>query len=167
MNVAGQPDQEILAIATMNNIMEGSTAIDHATHTKDFSEQLKGTVTKKHLDLLYRLYQAESEYFPRREWIAIVRGPSWGTILRKRFFIHRFEGYGHVPAQGLAADLPSRLLELIEIPSGVQATQSECIPFQKRRNPFRDIPGYQRTLSSFGFKNLIKPFLFPYLRGTS
>lgn len=41
MNVAGQSDQEILAIATMNNIMEGSTTIDHATHTKDFSERLK------------------------------------------------------------------------------------------------------------------------------
>ena len=81
MNVAGQSDQEILAIATMDNFMEKSTAIDHGTHTRDFTERLKGMVTKEHLEQIYRRYQAEWGFFSSKEWIAVVRGPSSIAIL--------------------------------------------------------------------------------------
>lgn len=53
-------DQEILAITTpiIDNLMEGSTKIDHAKHTRDSSEPLKGIVTKEHLEQICRRYQA-------------------------------------------------------------------------------------------------------------
>ena len=65
----------------MDNFMEGSTEIDHAKHTRDFTERLKGIVTKEHLERIYRRYQAEWGYFSRREWIAVVRGPSSVAII--------------------------------------------------------------------------------------
>ncbi|MCA9421001.1 MAG: hypothetical protein KC592_08285 [Nitrospira sp.] len=65
----------LLAIATpiMNNLMEGSTEVDHAKHTRDFTERLKSIVTKERLEKVCRHYQAEWEYFSSRELIAVFR----------------------------------------------------------------------------------------------
>jgi hypothetical protein len=87
MNLATQSDQEILAIASpiMDNLMEGSTEIDHAKHTRDFTECLKGIVTKEHLEQICKRYQAEWGYFSRRECIAVFRRPSSVAIIWKQW----------------------------------------------------------------------------------
>jgi hypothetical protein len=41
MNLAGQSDEESLAIAIMDNFMEGSTDIDRSMHTTGFLKRLK------------------------------------------------------------------------------------------------------------------------------
>lgn len=87
MNLAIKSDQEILAIATpiMDNLMEGSTEIDHNKHTKDFTERLKGIVTKEHLEQICRRYQTEWGYFSRRECIAVFRRPSSVAIIWRQW----------------------------------------------------------------------------------
>jgi hypothetical protein len=44
-------DVEILAVANpiMDNLMDASTAIDHARHVRDFSERMQRVVTPEHL----------------------------------------------------------------------------------------------------------------------
>lgn len=87
MNLANKSDHDIPAIATpiMDNLMEGSTEIDHTKHTKDFTERLKGIVTKEHLENICRRYQAEWGYFSRRECIAVFRRPSSFAIIWKQW----------------------------------------------------------------------------------
>lgn len=48
MILAEQSDREILAVADpiMDNLMEGSTAIDHEKHTRDFTDRMKRIVTQ-------------------------------------------------------------------------------------------------------------------------
>ena len=51
MMLANKSDMEILAIADpiMDNLMEGSTEIDHEKHTRDFTDRMKRIVTKEFL----------------------------------------------------------------------------------------------------------------------
>ena len=68
-------DAEVLAIVEplMNNLMEGSTAIDHAKHTRDFTERLKDIVTKERLEAMCADYQARIGFFTDREVVGIFR----------------------------------------------------------------------------------------------
>ena len=61
MLLANQSDEDILKIANpiMDNLMEGSTEIDHVKHTRDFTDRMKRIVTKDHLEKVCRRYQAE------------------------------------------------------------------------------------------------------------
>lgn len=49
MTLAEKSDGEILAVADpiMDNLMKGSTAIDHEKHTRDFTDRMKCIVTKE------------------------------------------------------------------------------------------------------------------------
>ncbi len=87
MKLTTKSDQEILAIATpiMDNLMEGLTEIDHARHTRDFSERLKGIVTEEHLKKICPRYQAEWGYFSRRKFVAVFRRPSSVAIIWKQW----------------------------------------------------------------------------------
>lgn len=72
MRLAEKSDREILAVAgpIMDNLMEGSTTIDHDKHTRDFTDRMKRIVTKEYLETVCRTYQAERGYFAKRECVA-------------------------------------------------------------------------------------------------
>lgn len=81
-------DEQILGIANpiMDNLMEASTAIDYERHVRDFTERLKGIVTKEHLQRVCETYQREKGYFSRREPIAVFRRPGAAVIVWKQWF---------------------------------------------------------------------------------
>lgn len=90
MQLATQSEDAIWAAATplMDNLMDASTEIDHARHTRDFTERLKAIVTPEHFDKVCHRYQAEWGRFTRREPIALFRrGDSvafvWKQLLDK------------------------------------------------------------------------------------
>ena len=78
MELSKKSDEEILAVANpiMDNLMDGSTMIDHEKHTRDFTDRMKKIVTKDYLEKVCSSYQAEWGYFARREFVAIFRRPS-------------------------------------------------------------------------------------------
>jgi len=88
MTLAHKSDKEILAIADsiMDNLMEGSTEIDHEKHTRDFTDRMKRIVTKEYLEAMCRHYQAERGYFFRREFVAVFRRPQSVAIVWKQWF---------------------------------------------------------------------------------
>ena len=71
-----QSDADIMAIANpiMDNLMAGSTAINHAQHTRDFSERMKAIVTPEHLQYVCQHYQAQWGYFTERELVLSFDG---------------------------------------------------------------------------------------------
>ena len=79
MMLSHQSDADIMAIANpiMDNLMAGSTAIDHAQHTRDFSERMKAIVTPEHLQYVCQHYQAQWGYFTERELVAIDGQHRW------------------------------------------------------------------------------------------
>ncbi|OQW33394.1 MAG: hypothetical protein A4E19_03005 [Nitrospira sp. SG-bin1] len=88
MTLADKSDREILAVADpiMDNLMKGSTAIDHERHTRDFTDRMKRIVTKEYLETLCRKYQAERGYFAKREFVAVFRRPESVAIVWKQWF---------------------------------------------------------------------------------
>lgn len=87
MELVNKSDTEILAIADpiMDNLMQGSTEIDHEKHTRDFTDRLKTIVTKEHLTQVCHHYQAAWGYFTQREFVAIFRRPNSIAIVWKQF----------------------------------------------------------------------------------
>lgn len=87
MMLSHQSDADIMAIANpiMDNLMAGSTAINHAQHTRDFSERMKAIVTPEHLQYVCQHYQAQWGYFTERELVAIFRRPTSVAIVWKQF----------------------------------------------------------------------------------
>jgi hypothetical protein len=87
MQLANKSDEEILKIANpiMDNLMEGSTEIDHMKHTRDFTDRMKSLVTKDYLDEVCKRYQAEWGYFSKREFVAVFRRPSSVAIVWKQW----------------------------------------------------------------------------------
>ena len=57
----------------IDNMLEGSTQIDHAKHVRDFTERLKVIVTDENLSQQCADYQRHVGYFKRREQVAIFR----------------------------------------------------------------------------------------------
>lgn len=82
MKLTTKSDQEILAIAIpiMDNLMEGSTKINHTKHTKIFHK-----TAEEHLKQICRCYQAEWGYFSRREFVAVFRRLSSVAIIWKQW----------------------------------------------------------------------------------
>ena len=87
MQLANKSDKEILKIANpiMDNLMEGSTVINHEKHTRDFTDRLKSIVTKEHLEKVCRRYQSEWGFFTKREFVAVFRRPSSIAIVWKQW----------------------------------------------------------------------------------
>ena len=81
-------DAEILSAANpiMDNLMEASTRIDHASHTRDFTERIKAIVTPEYLDKVCRQYQEEKGFFTEREFVALFRRPGAVAIIWKQHF---------------------------------------------------------------------------------
>ena len=88
MDLAQMTDEEILKIANpiMDNLMDASTAIDHERHIRDFSDRMKGIVTKEYLEKVCEKYQREKGYFSKREFVAVFRRPQAVAIIWKQWF---------------------------------------------------------------------------------
>ncbi|MCK9606117.1 MAG: hypothetical protein M0R33_06650 [Methylomonas sp.] len=86
MNLANKSDAEILAVANpiMDNLMVGSTEIDHAKHTRDFSDRMNAIVSEAYLQEICKRYQAEWGYFAEREFVAIFRRPDSVAVIWKQ-----------------------------------------------------------------------------------
>lgn len=86
MKLANLSDEEILAAANpiMDNLMQGSTEIDHEKHTRDFTDRLKNIVTPDYLEQVCRCYQAEWRYFSKREFVAVFRRPCSVAVIWKQ-----------------------------------------------------------------------------------
>ncbi|MBS0169478.1 MAG: hypothetical protein JSR62_03925 [Nitrospira sp.] len=89
MDLEHKSDAEILAVADpiMDNLMEASTAIDHARHVRDFTDRLKAIVTKEYLEAVCKKYQAEKGTFGARTPVAVFRRPGSIAIVWKQHFI--------------------------------------------------------------------------------
>ncbi|OAI18640.1 hypothetical protein A1359_04590 [Methylomonas lenta] len=87
MKLAHRSDEDILAIANpiMDNLMAGSTEINHSKHTRDFTDRLKAIVSEAYLQKVCQRYQAEWGYFADREFVAIFRRPESVAIVWKQY----------------------------------------------------------------------------------
>jgi hypothetical protein len=86
MNLAFKSDSDVLAIANpiMDNLMAGSTEIDHAKHTRDFTDRMKAIVSEAYLQEVCKRYQAEWGYFGGREFVAMFRRPESVAVIWKQ-----------------------------------------------------------------------------------
>ncbi|MCX4190636.1 hypothetical protein [Methylophaga sp. OBS3] len=81
-------DDEILAIANpiMDNLMDGSTEINHKKHIKDFTDRLKTIVSQDYLQKVCEQYQSQKGFFAARQPVAVFRRPDSVAIIWKQFF---------------------------------------------------------------------------------
>lgn len=109
MSFATMSDQEILALVNpmMDNLMEASTRIDHAAHTRDFTERIRAIVTPEHLAAVCRKYQEERGFFAAREPIALLRRPGAVAVLWKQHFT---KAPGDFVAEALVVEREGRYL---------------------------------------------------------
>ena len=79
-------DHEILEIVNpiMDNLMDGSTEINHEKHVRDFTDRLRKIVTKDALKRMCDEYQAKWGYFRRRFPIAIFRRENSVAVVWKQ-----------------------------------------------------------------------------------
>ncbi|MCR9279458.1 MAG: hypothetical protein NXH85_15990 [Pseudomonadaceae bacterium] len=82
------PDAELLALIEpiMDNLMAGSTAIDHAMHTRDFTGRMLDLVSPERLEEMCQRYQSELGLFTDRELISLVRRPDAVAVLWRQNF---------------------------------------------------------------------------------
>ena len=75
LQISTLSDRDILHAVEpiMDNLMQGSTEIDHARHTRDFTERLKRVVTAQSLQAMCADYQSRIGYFGAREFVALFR----------------------------------------------------------------------------------------------
>ena len=80
-------DVEILTLieSLMSNMMEGSTEINHAKHTRDFTARMRCIVTPDHLRWVCEDYQSKWGFFGRREFVALFRRTDSVAIIWRQF----------------------------------------------------------------------------------
>jgi hypothetical protein len=80
-------DQEILVAVEpiMDNLMQGSTDINHAKHTRDFTDRLKCIVTPARLAAMCADYQSRIGFFGRREFVALFRRQASVAVVWKQY----------------------------------------------------------------------------------
>jgi hypothetical protein len=88
MNFEHLSENEILDITNpiMDNLMDASTKIDHASHIQDFTDRMKHIVTKEYLQKVCETYQAEKGFFAERELVAVFKRPNSAAIIWKQTF---------------------------------------------------------------------------------
>jgi len=88
MNFEEMSEEEILDIANpiMDNLMNASTDIDHERHTRDFTDRLKGIVTRDYLQKVCEDYQAKKGFFGERKPVAVFRRPDSAAIIWRQSF---------------------------------------------------------------------------------
>ena len=75
MNLTGLSDEQILDVVNplMDNLMEGSREIDHAKHTRDFTQRMKDIVTAERLEEMCTEYQNRIGFFEQRDVVGVFR----------------------------------------------------------------------------------------------
>ena len=88
MNWLKLSDNEILELLTplMDNLMDGSTEIDHEKHVRDFSDNMKSIVTKDELEKQCQAYQASLGFFTNRELVGIFRKKGDVRVFWKQWY---------------------------------------------------------------------------------
>ncbi|PTP44739.1 hypothetical protein [Vibrio splendidus] len=68
-------DNELWVIANpiMDNLMDGSTKVDHAQHCRDFTQRMKDIVTQEYLEKVCHHYQHSNGFFAERKQVALFR----------------------------------------------------------------------------------------------
>jgi len=87
MKIQTMSDQEILDAVNpvMDWLMEGSTEINHAKHTRDFTERMKRIVTPEWLKEICDDYQARIGYFGPRSFVALFRRENSVAVIWKQY----------------------------------------------------------------------------------
>ena len=80
-------DEEILELVDpiMSNMMEGSAEINHAKHTRDFTQRMLCIVTPEHLRWVCDAYQAKWGVFGRREFVALFRRTDSVAVIWRQY----------------------------------------------------------------------------------
>ena len=88
MNFEEMSDKEIWDIANpiMDNLMDASTNIDHERHIRDFSDRMKGIVTKEYLQKVCEKYQDEKGFFSKRGPVAVFKRPTAAALVWTQWF---------------------------------------------------------------------------------
>jgi len=88
MNFTTMTDDEVLNIVEpiMDNLMSASTEINHQNHIRDFSDRLKGIVTKEYLESVCKKYQKEKGFFAKREFVSLFKRPDAVAVVWKQSF---------------------------------------------------------------------------------
>ncbi len=90
MNFESMSDEELWTIANrfMDNLMEGSSEINHAKHTRDFTPRLRSIVTQDNLRTMCETYQKDKGLFSHREDVAVIKRPDAAAFIWKQNFTH-------------------------------------------------------------------------------
>ena len=109
MPIDEKSETEILQLVNpiMDNLMEASTRIDHARHTRDFTERLKAIVTEDYLKKVCTKYQSERGYLGERKFAALFRRPGAVAVIWKQGFTKQ---PGEYVAEALFVDQDGRYL---------------------------------------------------------
>ena len=88
MDLAKRTDAELLSVVNpiMDNLMDASTAIDYDRHIRDFTDRLKGRLSKEQLEWICQDYQSSKGYFTEREFVAAFRRPDSVAVVWKQRF---------------------------------------------------------------------------------
>jgi hypothetical protein len=70
----------------MDNLMDASTKIDYARHTRDFTERLKAIVTQEYFNKICAKYQREKGFFGERAFVSVFRRPDAVAVVWKQRF---------------------------------------------------------------------------------
>ncbi|GAA5216473.1 hypothetical protein ACFSJ3_12645 [Corallincola platygyrae] len=87
MDFESLSEQEIWDIANpiMDNLMQGSTEINHDKHVRDFTDRAKAIVTPEHLQKVCTRYQREKGQWLHREPVAVFRRPDSAAVIWKQY----------------------------------------------------------------------------------
>jgi hypothetical protein len=88
MNFSQATDEELWQIADpiMNNLMEGSTEINHKKHCRDFTQRMLDIVTPDYLERVCKKYQSDKGFFSDRTPVAVFRRPESVAFVWKQHF---------------------------------------------------------------------------------
>lgn len=88
MDLAQQSDAQILLVANpiMDNLMEASTAVDHARHTRDFTDRRRHRLSEAQLQCICQEYQSTKGTFAAREFVAVFRRPDSVAVVWRQHF---------------------------------------------------------------------------------
>ena len=81
-------DDEVVELITpiMDNLMDGSTEINHEKHVRDFSDNMKKIVTKDELERQCKKYQSTLGFFTKREFVGVFKKKSDVRVFWKQWY---------------------------------------------------------------------------------
>jgi hypothetical protein len=95
MDLSRKSDEEILSVANpiMDNLMDASTAIDYERHIRDFTDRLKGVLSKERFEWICRDYQSTKGFFAKRQFVAAFRRTESVAVVWKQSFTRQPGGF--------------------------------------------------------------------------